>query len=296
MSARVQTTTRCPDCGFLLPADAATCPCQSAYGASGFAEAGSQADANHLPVLFPEPHHQRLLPSATAASDDLFPARPVALPECGAWQGVEPREDTASALVPARITTHQNAQIFGRVILIDNTQREPPDFDLCRMLTKVLWGLLLLLSPLALFGHTLVIFGPLIVVAGAAGLVILLRFLPLGGVIWFACLSFIHRRPDEQIPVCYARVRDARDQSEAVVRLKGQTSRSNVAADDLVSFWGTWHDGVLIPHFGYNHRTEAAVRLRGSRWWLWLILTLGFAAALAFHLHQTWTSLNAIEY
>lgn len=290
-------TTRCPDCGFLQPAGATSCPCRAGECPPRTAEVLGRDERQPPAIPFAEQAREPLVPvSEPAASNSTLHAWPGAMTDVGVWRS-QPREHLSQPSAERVACQYQEAQIIGRVILIDNTQREPPDFDLCRLLTKMLWILVFLLSPLALFGHTLVVFGPLILVASAGGLVFLLRFLPLGSLIWFACLSFIHRRPDDQIPVCYARVRDVRDvraQTEVVVRLKGILSRANVAPDDLVSFWGAWHDGVLIPHLGYNHRTNSAVRFRGSPGWIWLILALGFAAALAFHLHQLWTSLNAI--
>jgi hypothetical protein len=227
------------------------------------------------------------VPAATAAGQ---PAS-LAIPET--WTETLPQ--TAEATPPIQSTaTRQGAQVFGRVIAIDNSQREPPDFDLCRALTKSLWFILVLVSPLVLFGNTLVSFGPVLAVAGVAGVVFLLRMLPLTNILWFAYLAHANRRPEEQVPVWYVRVRDAQDESEIMVRVKGLFSRGNLAPDDLVSFWGPWRDGVLMAMHGYNHRTQTAVEFHQSRWWIWLVLTLVLAVGVVMHLHSTWASLNSM--
>ena len=188
----------------------------------------------------------------------------------------------------------QGAEVVGRVIAIDNSQREPPDFDICRALTKILAFLLLLVSPLVVFGNTLVMFGPVLAIAGVAGVMCMLRFLPMTNLLWFAYLAHANRRPDEQVPVWYARVRDGQDESEVIVRLKGLFSRGNVAPDDLVSFWGSWRNGVLMARHGFNHRTQTTIQFHQSKWWIWLILISILATGVAIHLHGTWVSLNNI--
>jgi hypothetical protein len=227
------------------------------------------------------------LPVTTAASQ---PAS-LAIPETRT-ETLPQREE---AIHPSQnVATRQGAQVFGRVIAIDNSQREPPDLDLCRTLTKIIWGFLLLVSPLVLFGHTLATFGPLLAVAGVAGVMLLLRLLPFTNLLWFAYLAHANRRPDEPVPVWYARVRDTDDESELMVRLKGFLSRGNLAPDDLVSFWGPWRGGVLMAMYGYNHRTQTAIEFRSSRWRIWLMLTLALTVAVAIHLHGTWISLNGM--
>jgi len=223
--------------------------------------------------------------ATTAASQ---PAPP-AIPET--WTETRPQPEEAAQPIQSVVTRH-GAQVFGRVIAIDNSQREPPDFDLCRALTKALWVVLLVASPLVLFGNTLLSFGPILAIAGVAGVMLLFRSLPWTNLFWFAYLAHMNRRPDEQVPIWYARVRDAHDESEIMVRLKGLFSHGNLAPDDLVSFWGPWRGGVLMAMHGYNHRTQTAIEFHRSRWWFWLLLTLGLAAGVAFHLYSTWASLS----
>jgi len=114
---------------------------------------------------------------------------------------------------------------------------------------------------------------------------ILLRFFSGTDLLW---LGFIFRgngRASEQVPVWYARVRRDNDDGEVMVRLKGAYSTGNVGADDLVSFWGTWRDGVLVAKRGFNHRTRSWIAFQRSRWPILLVLTLAAAVGLALLAH-----------
>ena len=294
----VQNTSdvRCPECGFKKPAGASACPVYATTeprrppilldwnSAIAGPLVGTQpGDTARTPVVVPSDE----LPATTAAGQ----TAPLAIPDTWTETLPQPAETTSPI---QSVATRHGAQVFGRVIAIDNSQREPPDFDLCRALTKALWFALLLASPLILFGNTLVSFGPILAIAGVAGGVFLLRLLPLTNILWFAYLAHANRRPDEQVPVWYARVRDAQDESEIMVRLKGLFSRGNLAPDDLVSFWGPWRGGVLMAMHGYNHRTQTAIEFHRSNWRIWLLLTLALAVAAGLHLHSTWVSLNGI--
>jgi hypothetical protein len=296
--SRVQTTidVRCPECGFKIPAGVAACPICATQerqrppivldwdrATAGQLIGTQQGDALRAPLVA----QSEELPAITTAG------HPGALAIPGTLTDARPQPE-ATEHPTQSVTTRQGAQVFGRVIAIDNSQREPPDFDLCRALTKALWVALLLASPLVLFGNTLVSFGPILAIAGVAGGMFLLRLLPWTNLLWFAYLAHANRRPDEQVPVWYARVRDAQDESEIMVRLKGLFSRGNLAPDDLVSFWGPWRGGVLMAMHGYNHRTQTAIEFHQSRWWIWLMLTLVLVAGVAFHLHSTWVSLNGM--
>lgn len=296
--SRIQNTpdVRCPECGFKRPAGANGCPvCATTVtqrppvvldwdrAMAGSLVSTQQGETLRQPLVA----QSEELPATTTAS---LPG-PLAIP--GTWPETRPQSEEAVQPSQSAAARH-GAQVFGRVIAIDNSQREPPDFDLCRALTKALWVALLIASPLVLFGDTLVSFGPVLAIAGVAGVMFLLRSLPWTSLLWFTYLAHLNRRPDEQVPVWYARVRDAEDESEIMVRLKGLFSRGNLAPDDLVSFWGPWRDGVLMAMHGYNHRTRTAIEFRQSRWWIWLVLTFGVAVAVAMHLHDTWVSLNSM--
>jgi hypothetical protein len=196
-------------------------------------------------------------PSRTAAN------RPPAHRASGALQRVAVAPVAAVSNHPLA-TAPRGADVTGRVIAIEHSHTEPPGFDVCRALTKLLW--FLLLFP---------------VVAAVAVPLILLRFFSGTDLLW---LGFIFRgngRASEQVPVWYARLRRLDDDGEAMVRLKGPYSTGNVAADDLVSFWGSWRDGVLVARRGFNHRTRSQIAFQRSRWPILLVLTLAVAVGFA---------------
>ena len=156
----------------------------------------------------------------------------------------------------------------GRVIAVEQSHTERPGFDVCRALTKLLW--FLLLFP---------------VVAAIAVPLILLRFFSGTDLLWLGFIFRSNSRASEQIPVWYARVRRVDDDGEVMVRLKGLYSTGNVGADDLVSFWGSWRDGVLVAKRGFNHRTRSQIAFQHSRWPILLVLTLAVAIGLVIFAH-----------
>ncbi len=295
-SVQNANTVRCPECGFKNPAGVGACPfCATQQSQHTPALLDWDSAIAEQPIGFrgddtmPMPPVVRSdSPSTTTAAHQ---SAPLATP--ATW--TETRSEPQDAVQPIQnMATRQGAEVIGRVIAIDNSQREPPDLDICRALTKTLGFLLLLVSPLVIFGNTLVTFGPMLAIAGVAGVMFLVRLLPVTNLLWFAYLAHANRRPDEQVPVWYARVRDGEDESEVMVRLKGLFSRGNVAADDLVSFWGSWRNGVLMTRHGFNHRTQTTIEFHRSKWWIWLILTSIIAIAVAVHLHSTWISLHTL--
>lgn len=176
----------------------------------------------------------------------------------------------AASNQPAR-TPVQGADVTGRVIAVAQSHTELPGFDVCRALTKLLWFLILL--P---------------VVGAVACVLLVLRLFSGTDLLWLGFFFKGNGRAAEQVPVWYARVRQMEDDSEVMVRLKGAYSTGNVAADDLVSFWGAWRDGVLVARRGFNHRTRSRIALRNSRWRVCLMLTLALIAGMAVYLCAVW--------
>ena len=306
-SVQNANAVRCPECGFKNPAGVGPCPFCAAQQSHHPPTVATQ-QSPRLPAILDwdkaiagqlvGTRGDDALRAPLVEQSDEFPAttaahRPAPLALPGTWG--ETRHQPEEAAQPIQnVATRQGAEVVGRVIAIDNSQREPPDLDICRVLTKVLGTGLLLVSPLVIFGNTLVMFGPILAIAGVAGVMFLLRLLPLTNLLWFAYLAHASRRPDEQVPVWYARVRDREDESEVMVRLKGLFSRGNVAADDVVTFRGSWRNGVLMARRGFNHRTQTTIEFHRSKWWIWLILISILAMAVAIHLHGTWISLNSL--
>jgi hypothetical protein len=160
-----------------------------------------------------------------------------------------------------------NTDVTGRVIAVEHSHTEPQGFDICRAITKTLWFLAFL---------------PVIAVVG----VILLALRCFSGMdlLWLGYFFRGNGRAVEQIPVWYARVRQD-DGAEVMVRIKGAYASGNVAADDLVSFWGIWQDGVLVVRRGFNHRTRSRITFHYSVWPILLLLTLVMIVGVAICLH-----------
>jgi len=267
-------SARCPECGFKMRQGLRSCPmCGASMLARPAPRAVRDADfaGGNLTAPVADPLTVQLTgtvspPSRTAAN------RPPAHRAGGDFQCVAMAPGAAASNLPLA-TAPRGADVTGRVIAIEHSHTEPPGFDVCRALTcraltKLLW--FLLLFP---------------VVAALAVPLILLRFFSGTDLLW---LGFIFRgngRASEQVPVWYARVRRDNDDGEVMVRLKGAYSTGNVGADDLVSFWGTWRDGVLVAKRGFNHRTRSWIAFQRSRWPILLVLTLAVAVGLALLAH-----------
>jgi len=265
-------SARCPECGFKMR-QGLPCPmCGASVLARPAPRAVRDADfaGRNLTAPVADPLTVQLTdtvspPSRTAAN------RPPAHRAGGALQRVAVAPGAAASNLPLA-TAPRGADVTGRVIAIEHSHTEPPGFGVCRALTKLLW--FLLLFP---------------VVAALAVPLILLRFFSGTDLLW---LGFIFRgngRASEQVPVWYARVRRDNDDGEVMVRLKGAYSTGNVGADDLVSFWGTWRNGVLVAKRGFNHRTRSQIAFQRSRWPILLVLTLAVAVGLALLAHAAFS-------
>ena len=102
--------------------------------------------------------------------------------------------------------------------------------------------------------------------------------------LWMGWLFKGNGRAVEQIPVWFARVRREDDGTEVMVRIKGRYATGNFAADDLVSLWGTWSDGVLTAKRGFNHRTRSRISFEYSVWPVLLLVTLAMIVGMAIYL------------
>jgi hypothetical protein len=155
---------------------------------------------------------------------------------------------------------------------------ERPDFDVCRFLTRTLWLMLLVVSPLIFLHAVLVMLGAVPAILAVVGLLFLARFLsPTNLFTMYHLLALVNplgrRNENEQVPVRYLRVRGEDGETEYVVRMKGTLTLSNIMPDDLVSFWGRWRRGVLHARYAFSHRTQAWVELQRSYTWVTLAIT-----------------------
>lgn len=191
------------------------------------------------------------------------------------------------------------AELSGRVIAAEPVVHEQPDFDWCKLATRLLWFLLLVVSPFILLRTVLVHLGALPVVFAVVGFLFLLRFFSPTNIFSLIQLNMLlnplRRNEVEQVPVRYFRVRDANEQ-EWVVRMKGQINGSNIASDDLISAWGRWRSGTLSLSRAYNHRTRSYVFARSSQSWIMLMVTVAVILFLGIYfyrpLHTMWQMMH----
>jgi len=265
--------TRCPECGFRIGEGGRPCPM---CGTSRICRPpslpmweGNLIGGLQMPDVGELPSVQ-----TTASLAGLPMAAPAGRLQAPSARGALTRPPGSLAqatLIQIARTPVQGADVTGRVIAVEHSHTEPPGFDACRALTKLLW--FLLLFP---------------VVAAVAVPLILLRCFSGTDLLWLGFFFRGNGRASEQVPVWYARLRRLDDDGEVMVRLKGAYSTGNVAADDLVSFWGSWRDGVLVARRGFNHRTRSRIAFRSSQWRVYLVLTLALIAGMAIYLCAVW--------
>lgn len=279
-------TIRCMDCGRKNDASESVCEfCgatlrsnhESFAGILGGDGAGAR------------PNSSSLLPADSAVSS-VFPFSGPLI------RSSSEQNSNAAKTEDARVA---RAELTGRVIATESVVHEQPDFDWCRLVTRLLWFLLLVVSPFVLLRTVLVHLGALPVVFAVVGFLFLLRFVSPSNILSLfhlhMLLNPLRRNEAEQIPVRYFRVRDARER-EWVVRMKGQVNGGNIAPDDLISAWGRWRSGTLFMTRAYNHRTQSFASVKSSQSWIMLTITAGVILFLAIYfyepLHAMWQMMH----
>lgn len=169
-------------------------------------------------------------------------------------------------VIPAKRTVH------GQVIIAETTGTEKPDLDVCKILTRILWIMMLL---------------PIFIAAAA----ICLLFRKCAPLNLFAMLGvFRFLNPVAQntvlVPVRYFRIQEDGSEAEVMVRMKGQFTHGNMGPGDLVTLCGWSRSGTLFATHGYNHRTAASIRIAHSWAWVSLVLTLLFILYLVVKCHE----------
>jgi hypothetical protein len=168
--------------------------------------------------------------------------------------------------------------VTGRIIAMEPLYQENPDFDACRLLTRLIWLILLLASPVLSVYALLVFVGTLPAVFACIGIFFVLRAINplhlLSSLQMFYLVNPFRRNRTNQVPVRYVRIRVEEDASEVMARFKGQFTAGNVSPDDLVTLRGRWRKGVLFAQSGENHRTRSVIALQRSYSWVGLMLTL----------------------
>jgi len=176
-------------------------------------------------------------------------------------------------------SVYRNGQIEGRVILADAPFNEPPDFDVCRFINRLLWLVLLLVSPLLLLHWLLLTLGVLpALLATVIGCFLLFRFFSFTNLVSLVSLVVIlnpaKRREPDLVPVRNFRIREKNSQNEIAVRMKGHLKHGSLNQDDIVTLQGEWRQGTLLLRRGYNHRTQSNIDLQASHSGFWLLATL----------------------
>jgi hypothetical protein len=280
------TTIRCMDCGRNNDASESVCGfCGAALRSSqeSFAGLPSNDDAgtgtNLPPPLFSDGEVSRSSPfSGTLARSS-------------AGQDATIVQDEEKRVA--------SAELSGRVIAAEPAVHEQPDFNWCKLVTRLLWFLLLVVSPFILLRAVLVHLGALPVVFAVVGFLFLLRFFSPTNIFSLIQLNMLlnplRRNEVEQVPVRYFRVRDAHER-EWVVRMKGQINGGSIAPDDLISAWGRWRSGTLSLSRAYNHRTQSYLSIRSSQSWIMLTVTVGVILFLGIYfyrpLHTMWQMMS----
>lgn len=247
---------RCELCGHSNPDNAALCRmCQELLpvpaqppSMPGFPRSESYEIATtRTPVTQPA-EHERPFPSPAGMPQDLDPS------------------------------TVARADVTGRVIAMDGPHLERPDLDICRIVTRTLWVLLLIASPLIFLRIVMGTLGGLSALLALLALFFFLRFLsPTNLFAMFhlaALLNPLGRREIDQVPVRYLRVRGLDGDREHVVRMKGALALSNVMPGDIVSCWGTFQGGVLRTTRAFSHRTQSWIEIERSHSALKLVATV----------------------
>lgn len=245
------------------------------------------------------------LPGVTGAGKHSNPPQPwfsdnvvsPAFPFSGPLTRSSSEQDSASAQNKDKRVA--NAELTGRVIAAEPVIHEQPDFDWCKLVTRLLWFLLLVVSPFVLLRTVLVHLGALPVVFAVVGFLFLLRFFSPSNILSLLHLHMLlnplRRNEAEQVPVRYFRVRDPHER-EWVVRMKGQVNGGNIAPDDLISAWGRWRSGTLSLTRAYNHRTQSYASVRSSQSWIMLTITVGLILFLGLYfyepLHAMWQMMH----
>ena len=199
----------------------------------------------------------------------------------------------AQGQIPAQVQNEDkrvaNAELSGRVIAAEPVIHEQPDFDWCKLTTRLLWFLLLVVSPFILLRTVLVHLGALPVVFAIIGFLFLLRFFSPTNILSLLHLQMLlnplRRNEADQVPVRYFRVRDSHER-EWIVRMKGQIDGGNIAPDDLISAWGKWRSGALALSRAYNHRTQSFIFVRTSQSWIMLAATAGLILFIGIYFYR----------
>lgn len=202
-----------------------------------------------------------------------------------------------SAPVVAKALPRQN-QVQGRVIFVSQVEQQPEDFDIYLFLTRCLWSVLLVLSPLLLVCALFVTVGLLVGLVATVGCAYFAFWLFTKNPFAFIQAAFMviqsglmlalfRRSSVATQPVRTVRIRDKVQKREVSVWIKGHFSSGDILVDDEVTIWGRWRDGNFVFARGVNQRTSSHITLRFSKSKLLFWVTLFFVVWIGFAIYHS---------
>ena len=159
-----------------------------------------------------------------------------------------------------------SAVVRGRVIIVQQGSNEPMDFDPWRWVAIPVWGLVLLISPLAIAIIVWQTLGFLPALAVASCSLLVLRFMFSDRLFqsWYMTSALNGHYIVEPMPVTMIRLR-MHDDREVQLRLKGQLIGGSVMEGDRIAASGAWRTGVLRVRRIDCERTGATIVPRQPR-------------------------------
>jgi hypothetical protein len=243
---RTATGTRCPECG-RRAVIAGIC---RACGDSQIAVPPTGASA-----LVEERVH--------TPSNNLVTHRTAELVNTNPFEPARQREPQLATLQP---TGFNRPEVRGRVVIVRQASNEPMDFDPWRWIAIPVWGLVLLISPIAIPIIVWQSFGFLPALGVAACSLLVLRFMFSDRLLqsWHLTAALNGRNVVEPMPVTMLRLR-LQDGREVQMRVKGQLIGGTVIEGDRIVAAGTWRSGVLHARRIHCERTGAMITPRQPR-------------------------------
>jgi len=153
-----------------------------------------------------------------------------------------------------------STEVHGRVIIVRQAPHEPMDFDLWRWLAIPVWGLVLLMAPVAMAIIVWRTYGFALALLVAVVSLLVLRFVFSNRLMqsWHLTAALNGHHIVEPMPVLMARLRKT-DEREIQLRLKGHLRGGSLMEGDRISATGSWRKGVFRVSAIICERTGASI-------------------------------------
>lgn len=171
-------------------------------------------------------------------------------------------------LPPAASTSQEDAPSFmpnpnairGRVLIVRQGSSEPMDFNPWRWVAIPVWGLVLLLAPIALTILVWQTVGAMPALGVAVCSLLVLRFVFSDRLLqsWHLTAALNGRHIVQPMPVTFVRLRMVNGR-EVQARLKGQLAGGSLIEGDRIAVSGSWRSGVLNARRIHCERTGATI-------------------------------------